>query len=427
MSVDEDYFLPVRGSDTGTRIDTLAGGQNTAAVEDVAYIQKKLFAALKIPRAYLGYDDALASKSTLAQQDIRFSRTINVIQKTMLAELNKLAVIHLYANGFDGEDLQNFTLLLSNPSTVAHQQKLELWRAKFEIAGTMPEGMGSKRFIRDKVWDLSADEIKAIDEERLAEKLIDAAIEAATPDGDAGGADDAGGGADLFGGGDDSGDAAPPADDAPTGDAGGETPPEENAGEEPEEEEEPGISLLTSSDDFGDDESFPLKLSEIDVDKPPIKPMSQLDKALYNNGRKRTHGASKTHMPDFVKMTGNSKEKNDPYGKEWLSSVITNPLGEAKSQKKNARLSLDTMAMLERMMLRLNINRESLISEGHDLKEASLSGRDVQDEIDSTSVHAGVFPTTYLPWTPAEEAEEEDMGLNTNDDDYDFTDDEDRR
>ncbi len=122
LSVDEDYFIPVRGGDTGTKIDTLAGGQNAAAVEDVAYIQKKLFAALQIPRAYLGYDEMLSSKATLAQEDIRFSRTIGVIQKTVIAELNKLAIIHLFAHGYEGEDLQNFTLRLSNPSTVAQQQ-----------------------------------------------------------------------------------------------------------------------------------------------------------------------------------------------------------------------------------------------------------------------------------------------------------------
>jgi len=126
MAVDQDYFLPVRGGETGTKIDTLAGGQNTAAIEDVQYIQKKLFAALKIPKAYLGYDEEVGSKATLAQEDIRFSRSIQRIQKTVLSELNKLAMIHLYCHGYEGEDLMDFTLKLSNPSSIAQQQKLEL-------------------------------------------------------------------------------------------------------------------------------------------------------------------------------------------------------------------------------------------------------------------------------------------------------------
>ncbi len=365
LSVDEDYFIPVRGGDSGTKIDTLAGGQNTAAVEDVAYIQKKLFAALKIPRAYLGYDELLSSKATLAQEDIRFSRTINVIQKTILAELNKLAIIHLYAHGYDNEDLQNFTLRLSNPSTVAQQQKLELWRAKFEIAGSLPEGMGSKEFVQHQIWGLSREEIEEIDRQRLKEKLFDASIESAEGGGAGGELDDAGGGADdLFGGGD---------EDMGGGDEE-EMPPEENAGEDPEEESDPDAELLTSADDQDDDESFGLKMSLKDHDK-PVKVQSQLDKALYNRSRHRTHGASKTHMPDFNKMTGiDNPAMKDPTDSAWMKSVISNPFGESKRSPFNG-LSPDLWSTLRRM--------SSAMKMTHDDDGSMLSeGRDVQDEID---------------------------------------------
>jgi len=178
LSVDEDYFLPVRGQQDGTSIDTLAGGQNTTAIEDVEYIQKKLFAALKVPKAYLGYDEALSSKATLAQEDIRFSRTINKIQRVMISELNKIAAVHLYANGFDGEDLIDFTLKLSNPSTIAQQQKLELFRTKFEIAGTSPEGMLSRDFLRKRVLGLTNEEIRMIEKQKEEDKIRDLEVEA---------------------------------------------------------------------------------------------------------------------------------------------------------------------------------------------------------------------------------------------------------
>jgi hypothetical protein len=326
LSVEEDYIVPVRGNESGTKIDTLPGGQNTAAVEDVAYIQKKLFAALKIPRAYLGYDEMLSSKATLAQEDIRFSRTINSIQKTMLAELNKLAMIHLFSCGFESDELINFTLRLSNPSTVAQQQKLELWRAKFEIGGSVPEGYLNKDYVRKNVWGLNDEECRQIDRDRMKDKLIDAAIEAAQPGGGEGGELGAGGGggggADLFGG------EGEEAAAEPTG--GEETPPEENAGEEPEETEEPGVELLTSSDDADDDESFSIKLGPDGGSSPPIKAQTQLDRALYNRSRRRTHGASKTHMPDFRKMTSNdNRSMKDPYDNDWIKSVVSNPLGES--------------------------------------------------------------------------------------------------
>ena len=185
LSVDEDYFLPVRGQQDGTSIDTLAGGQNTTAVEDVEYIQKKLFAALKIPKAYLGYDEGLGAKATLSQEDIRFSRTINRIQRTVLAELNKIAIIHLYSHGFDGEDLLDFELNLSNPSTIAQQQKLELFRSRFEIAGTAPEGLVDRRYIRKNVLNLTDAEIDSLEEGKVEDKKIDLEIESIKPPGEA--------------------------------------------------------------------------------------------------------------------------------------------------------------------------------------------------------------------------------------------------
>ena len=226
LSVDEDYFLPVRGQTDGTAIDTLAGGQNTTAIEDVEYIQKKLFAALKVPKAYLGYDEMLSSKATLAQEDIRFSRTINKVQRVMISELNKIAAVHLYACGFDGDDLIDFTLKLSNPSTIAQQQKLELFRTKFEIAGNSPEGMLSRDYLRKRVLGLTNEEIEMIEKQKEEDKLRDLEVEAITLPG---GEEAAGG--DLG--------AAPP--EEPEGDEGGDL--------ETADEKKPSDNLLLGTDD----------------------------------------------------------------------------------------------------------------------------------------------------------------------------------
>jgi Bacteriophage T4-like portal protein (Gp20) len=337
LSVDEDYFIPVRGGESGTKIDTLAGGQNAAAVEDVAYIQKKLFAALKIPRAYLGYDESLSSKATLAQEDIRFSRTINVIQKTIISELNKLAIIHLYAHGFDSEDLQNFVLRLSNPSTVAQQQKLELWRAKFEIAGSAPEGQMSKEFIRKEIWGLNDEQCKQIDEQRLKEKIVDQTIENAKPAEDEGGGDE-----DLFGGGGEE-------------EEGGEEETEESSGEEGGEDlfagdnpiqKDPRLMIITAGDDRDDDEDFPIKTSLKDVEV-PVKAQKQLDRALYNRARIDHGSPSRTHMPDFKKMTDSSR-LDDPYDAEWTRNYLRNPLGESHNK---TNIGGDVMSALRKMSL----------------------------------------------------------------------------
>jgi len=180
MSVDEDYFIPVRGSESGTDIVTLGGGVMAGETNDVEYIQKKLFAALKIPKAYLGYDEGLGAKATLSQEDIRFSRTIARIQRTILAEMNKIAIIHLYCQGFTDEDLLDFKLSLSNPSTIAQQQKLELFRTRFEVAGqalTNP-GLVDRKWVQKNVLRLNDEDIRSIKSGLVKDKVGDLQIEA---------------------------------------------------------------------------------------------------------------------------------------------------------------------------------------------------------------------------------------------------------
>lgn len=179
VAVDEDYFIPIRGTEGGTRIETLAGGQHVSATEDVEYIQKKLFSALSIPRAYLGYDESLSSKATLAQEDIRFSRTINIIQKIIIAEMNKLAMLHLYSKGFDGEDLINFELFLSNPSSVALQQKLALWNDRIDIASKFKESMlVDETWIQGEILGFTPEEINKFKYSRKQDVLYQKELEA---------------------------------------------------------------------------------------------------------------------------------------------------------------------------------------------------------------------------------------------------------
>ena len=182
LSVDEDYFIPVRGSDSGTDIQTLGGGTMAGETNDVEYIQKKLFAALKIPKAYLGYDEGLGAKATLSQEDIRFSRTIARIQRTILAEMNKIAIVHLYCQGFTDEDLLDFTLRLSNPSTIAQQQKLELFKSRFDAAATALQtpGLVNRAWVQKHILRLNKEEIAAVKKGLISDKKGDLEIESTT-------------------------------------------------------------------------------------------------------------------------------------------------------------------------------------------------------------------------------------------------------
>lgn len=132
MAVDQDFFVPVRDPQLTMPIETLPGAQNLGEIQDIEYIQKKLLAALRIPKAFLGFEEVVGEGKTLALMDIRFARTINKIQKSLIQELNKIALIHLYLLGLEDE-LENFTLSLTNPSAQSDLLRIEQWKEKISL------------------------------------------------------------------------------------------------------------------------------------------------------------------------------------------------------------------------------------------------------------------------------------------------------
>ena len=161
-SILEDFFIPVRG-DRGSRIETLPGGENAAAIEDIEYLQNKLFISLGVPKSYLTAEEDLSGKSTLAQEDIKFARTIQRIQKIVVSELAKISLVHLYLRGYDESSIYNFDLRLTNPSTVTEMMHLELMGSRFSAANDMADSpLLSKVYIQKEVLKLSDSEIATI-------------------------------------------------------------------------------------------------------------------------------------------------------------------------------------------------------------------------------------------------------------------------
>ena len=154
----EDFYIPVRGNDSSTKIDTTPGLQYDG-IADVEYLREKLFAALKIPKAFLGYDENIEGKATLAAEDIRFARTIDRIQRILLSELNKIALVHLYTQGYTDETLTNFELSMTTPSIIYDQERIELLKSKTELAQQMlDQGLVPSDWIYHNIFHFSEDQ-----------------------------------------------------------------------------------------------------------------------------------------------------------------------------------------------------------------------------------------------------------------------------
>jgi len=154
----EDFYIPVRGNDASTKIETTPGLQYDG-ITDVEYLRDKLFAALKVPKAFLGYDENTDGKATLAAEDIRFARTVERIQRIILSELTKIAIVHLYTKGYDGDDLVNFELSLTTPSIIYDQERVALMKEKMDLASQMMETkLFPSDFIYDHLFHMSEDQ-----------------------------------------------------------------------------------------------------------------------------------------------------------------------------------------------------------------------------------------------------------------------------
>jgi hypothetical protein len=159
QNLTEDFFLPVRGSDSGTTIDNLSGLEY-AAIEDIDYLKHKLFAALRVPKAYLSYDENVNGKATLAAEDVRFARTIERIQRTVVSELAKIAVVHLASQGIEDSEMTNFELSLTNASTIYEQEKVNLWSEKVRLASDAKAlNMLSSDWAYHNIFGMSQDEM----------------------------------------------------------------------------------------------------------------------------------------------------------------------------------------------------------------------------------------------------------------------------
>lgn len=177
MAVDQDYFVPVRDPAQASPIETLPGATNLSEIADIEYIQKKLLTAIRVPKAFLGFEETVGDGKNLALQDIRFARTINRIQKTMIQELNKIAIIHLFILGFE-EEIGNFTLSMQNPSTQADLMRVDVWKEKVLLFKDMTADPGSgiapvsQSWAKKHILGFSDDEIKLDLQQQRIEKAV---------------------------------------------------------------------------------------------------------------------------------------------------------------------------------------------------------------------------------------------------------------
>ena len=185
QNITEDFFLPVRGGDSGTKIENL-GGLEYSSTDDIEYLRNKLLASLKIPQPFYGYaEKATESKATLAAEDVRFARTIERIQRILVSELTKIGIVHLYSQGYTDADLVDFEIELTNPSKIYEQEKLELLGQRIQTFNdlTSENSVTSKDWAYKQIFGFSDDDIKKFEEQLVEDKKTEFRLESIKTEG----------------------------------------------------------------------------------------------------------------------------------------------------------------------------------------------------------------------------------------------------
>jgi hypothetical protein len=310
MNITEDFYLPVRGKDSGTDITNLPGLQFNA-IEDIEYLRNKLMAAFKVPKSFLGYEEDNSGKASLAAQDVRFARTIERIQRIVVSELTKIAIIHLYVQGFTDEELIDFELEMTSPSVIYEQEKLNLWKEKIQLANDMVNSKFlSREWIYHNVLQIAPDDAKKEQEgvEKDVEMLgkLDAKQQQA---------------------------AQPPQPEQPA--AGGEVPAEPSAeqpAEEPQEPMDDVDQILASLEQPAEEES---EMDEADLEEAKIgRPKTGMAYGQDSHPRGRDPLGHKENT-DVLKgrIQRRAPSKKSPLSLE--NTEISNLIKQLSSQKQN--------------------------------------------------------------------------------------------
>jgi hypothetical protein len=329
----EDFYLPVHGGDSGTSIDTLPGMEFTG-IDDLEYVKNKMMAALKIPKAFLGYEEGISGKSTLASEDVRFSRTIGRIQRILTSELTKIAIIHLYVQGYQDASLVDFELELSNPSTIFEKEKIEIWQNKVNVAKDMMESsLFSRKWVYNQVFNISEDDVEELEQDVIHDKKEEWRRQQITEEGNdpmtSGQKAGEGGMSDVG--------------SEKSGGSGGDGPELRDLGNEPGGEE------LSSG--VGGETGGP--------ESPPLEEDKERKRDQTGNKEKYTSTFDKTRGEDPLgDMTNNEKSKSD-------RSI------DRKTRKSPMSMSEDLRSIKRTLALRYDRNKKEVIAEQKSLLDES--------------------------------------------------------
>jgi hypothetical protein len=180
----EDIFLPMRGGDAASRVETLSGSGDIGQSWDLEHTRNTFFGSSKVPKAYLGFEGDINAKATLMQQDVRFARSAKRIRRSQIVGYRRVIDVHLSlledgTNGtkYDPLETDNAYVVMMPPiSYLDEWERLQLVQLRYQIVSELGR-LAQDMQMDPRVWAIYVMLTFAKLPEELVLKLI-----AKTPD-----------------------------------------------------------------------------------------------------------------------------------------------------------------------------------------------------------------------------------------------------
>lgn len=177
QSMQEDFFLAVRPNATGSRIETLPGGQNLGNLDDLHIFFRKIWRGLKIPESYINTLEGDGGSGTFndskvgiaLMQEVKFSLYIERLQSFIEKTLDEEFKRFIYENGIN-IDPTIYRITLPAPSNFKKSRDQEIDTALINTYTTIKDDNNlSKRFALKKYLQLTEEEMN-LNERMLREE-----------------------------------------------------------------------------------------------------------------------------------------------------------------------------------------------------------------------------------------------------------------
>jgi hypothetical protein len=143
----EEIYIPTRRNGGVTDYQVISSDSMRGGIDDVEHFHNKLFAATKVPKAYLGYERDVNSKATLEQQHISFTKAVRRFRSSLADGIKKIYKVEFLLNGIDPNSF-DWKVKFADMGDADEQTRWQIELLKAQVLA----GFGNVGVLAPKEW-----------------------------------------------------------------------------------------------------------------------------------------------------------------------------------------------------------------------------------------------------------------------------------